>query len=257
MATKALRILIVDAQKMARRVLRDILESLGCAVDEAADGFDAYRLAVERQPDMVLMAIAVPGMDAEEACRKIKGDGSTCAIPVIAVATVRDRGLLEAVFAAGADDWLAKPVSAAELQVCINSILAKQEVRRAEALERELQEKAVYESIFEHAPEGLLVLNVRSEVVYINRTALDMLGYGREEMSHLTLQDFWAEESYQEAVANHMGFFHGGGYKKKYDLLFKTRSGEKRWVAVSVSAHRLRGDYAILALTDVAEERQR
>ncbi len=250
------RVLIVDDQKFARQVLRDALVPLGYATDEASDGFAACKLAVEQQPDLIFMDLIMPGIDGVEACRRIKRDSRTSSIPVLVVTTTRDRERLDAAFEAGADDYLAKPFSAFELQTRINSLLATRELRQVKGrLERELKEKAVYESIFEHASEGLLALNVRSEVIYINRAALDMLGYSREEMLHLTLQDFWAEESYQEAVENHMSFFLGGDYKKKYELLFKTRSGEKRWVAVSVSDHWLKGNCAILSFTDVTHEK--
>ncbi len=251
------KILIVDDQPFARQLLRDFLVPLGYATDEVPDGFAACQLAAERRPDLILMDLIMPGMDGVEACRRIKGDSRTSSIPVLIVTTARDRERLDAAFEAGADDYLAKPFSAFELQARIKSLLVNQELRQVkERLERELKEKAVYESIFEHASEGLLALNVRSEVVYINRAALDILGYSREEMLHLTLQDFWAEESYQEAEKNHMSFFLGGDYKKKYELVFKTRSGEKRWVTVSVSDHWLKGNCAILAFTDVTHERQ-
>jgi PAS domain S-box-containing protein len=126
-----------------------------------------------------------------------------------------------------------------------------------ERLEQELKEKSVFESLFEHASEGLMALNVRGEPVYINRAALDILGYSREEVTKLALHDFLTEESCQEALENNMNFFLGRDYKKKYDLIFKRKSGEKRCVSVSVSDHRLKGNYAIFSFTDVTEERKK
>jgi|GEM_PF-5517847 len=125
-----------------------------------------------------------------------------------------------------------------------------------EKLEKELAEKAVYESLFEHASEGLMVLNARGEPVYVNRSALDILGYQRDQMLKMTLTDFLAEESFQVGMENHMNFFLGRNFRNKYDLLFKTKCGEKRCVAVSVSNYRLEGNYAILTFMDVTEERR-
>ncbi|KAF0221497.1 MAG: multi-sensor signal transduction histidine [Geobacteraceae bacterium] len=119
-----------------------------------------------------------------------------------------------------------------------------------------LEQKArVFETLFEHAPEGLMVLNVRGEPLYINRRVLEMLGYSREEALNLTLADLLAEESFQDAMESHMNFFLGRDYRKKRDVIFRAKSGEKRIVSLSVSDYRLQGDYAILSFADVTEER--
>lgn len=125
-----------------------------------------------------------------------------------------------------------------------------------ERLEKELTEKAVYESLFEHASEGLMVLNALGEPVYVNRSALDILGYQRDEMLKMTLTDFLAEESFLVGMENHMNFILGRNFRKKYDILFKTKCGEKLCVSVSVSNYRLEGSYAFLTFMDVTEERR-
>ncbi|MBI1920852.1 MAG: GAF domain-containing protein [Geobacter sp.] len=132
------------------------------------------------------------------------------------------------------------------------------ELREAKSrIEEELRAKEVYESLFEHASEGLMAVNVRGEIAYVNMGALEIFGYERDEAVKLTLQDVLAEESLPETLENHINFFLGRGYKKKLDLIITSPAGEKRCVQVSVSGHRLLGQYCIISFMDVTEERKR
>lgn len=132
------------------------------------------------------------------------------------------------------------------------------ELREAKTrIEEELRAKEVYESLFEHASEGLMAVNVRGEIAYVNMGALEIFGYERDESVTLTLQDVLAEESLQETLENHINFFLGRNYKKKLDLIITSRAGEKRCVQVLVSDHRLLGQYCIISFMDVTEERKR
>lgn len=123
-------------------------------------------------------------------------------------------------------------------------------------LEQELREKALFETLFEHASDGLMALNVRGEPVYINRSALAMLGYSREEALDLTLADMLADECRQDALENHLSFFVGREYRRRCDLVFVTKGEERLHVSMSVSDYRLDGRYLICSFTDVTEERR-
>lgn len=132
------------------------------------------------------------------------------------------------------------------------------ELREAKIrIEEELRAKEVYESLFEHASEGLMAVNVRGEISYVNTGALEIFGCGREAAAKLTLQDVLAEESLREALENHINFFLGRTYRKKLDLIVVSKEGGKRYVQVSVSDHRLLGQYCIISFMDVTEERKR
>lgn len=130
------------------------------------------------------------------------------------------------------------------------------ELREMKArIEEELRAKEIYESLFEHASDGLIALNARGEPVYMNQSALDMLGYSRDEALGITLSDMIAEESYAVGMENHMNFFLGREHSRKYDLTIVTKGGGRRLVSVSVSPYRIADSLVILALTDVTEER--
>ncbi|GFE57907.1 response regulator [Geobacter sp. AOG1] len=132
-----------------------------------------------------------------------------------------------------------------------------QELREIkERLEQELREKALFETLFEHASDGLMALNAHGEPVYINRIALAMLGYSREEALNLALADMLADECRQDAMENHLSFFVGREYRRRSELVFVTKGGERLHVSVSVSDYRLDGRYLICSFTDVTEERR-
>jgi two-component system KDP operon response regulator KdpE len=106
------RILIVDDELAVRRMLRIGLTSHGYEVDEAADGAAALRSAVERAPQLVVLDLGLPDLDGVDVIRRLR---EWSAVPVI-VLSVRDRdddkiGALDA----GADDYVTKPFSVAEL----------------------------------------------------------------------------------------------------------------------------------------------
>lgn len=132
-----------------------------------------------------------------------------------------------------------------------------QELREVkERLERELREKALFEFLFEHASDGLMALNARGELVYVNRSALATLGYSRNEALDLSLADIVADECRQDALENHLSFFVGREYRRRCDLVFVTKGEERLHVSMSVSDYRLDGRYLICSFTDVTEERR-
>jgi len=120
------RILVVDDEPQNRELLRDTLELRGYFVEEAGSGAEALARIAAAPPDVVLLDVAMPGMDGLEVCRKLKGDPLTAPLPVIMVTAHVDRKDRLAGIEAGADDYLTKPVDLQDLglRVC-NAVRAK------------------------------------------------------------------------------------------------------------------------------------
>ena len=68
------RILVVEDQEDNRRILRDLLTSVGYELIEAVTGSEGVRLAEAHRPDLILMDIQLPELDGHEATRRIKAD---------------------------------------------------------------------------------------------------------------------------------------------------------------------------------------
>jgi len=103
-----LKTLIVDDEPVARKILREELESLDDVeiVGEADNGAEALDKIAACRPDLVLLDLQMPGMGGLDVVRKLKHGPS---MPVIVIVTAYDKYALQA-FDAGAIDYLLKPV---------------------------------------------------------------------------------------------------------------------------------------------------
>ena len=103
-------ILIVEDNDKNLKLARDVLQYRGFRTLEAMTAADGIALAVEHQPDLVLMDIQLPDADGVSALQQLRAEAATRAIPVVAfTASVMeaDRQRLDA---AGFDGYLAKPI---------------------------------------------------------------------------------------------------------------------------------------------------
>ena len=118
-AARALRhrglVLIVDDDEGNRTLLRDPLETHGYEIVEAANGEQALQQVEQRPPDVILLDVMLPGMDGFEVCRRLKKDSRTAPIPVLMVTALSERMERMMGIAAGASDFLTKPVDLQEL----------------------------------------------------------------------------------------------------------------------------------------------
>ena len=113
----AVKVLIADDEPLARERLRMLLAGHAQVelVGEAANGEQALQLAARCQPDVVLMDIAMPGVDGLEAARHLR-DFAPC--PAVVFCTAYDQHALSA-FDAAAIDYLMKPVRAERLAAAL------------------------------------------------------------------------------------------------------------------------------------------
>ena len=117
------KILLVEDNEMNRDMLSRRLQRKGYSVVTAEDGEKGLLLARSETPDLILMDISLPVMGGWEVTRLLKGNESTCHIPIIALtahAWVTDR---EKAMEAGCDDYDTKPVEFARLSEKIENLL--------------------------------------------------------------------------------------------------------------------------------------
>ena len=103
-----MEILIVEDNVMLREFMVRALQTR-FNVYAAGDGEEALRTVRERQPDLVLTDVMMPGIDGFELCRRIKTDPSTSHIPVIMLTSLSDKSDQIHGLGVGADNYLVKP----------------------------------------------------------------------------------------------------------------------------------------------------
>jgi two-component system OmpR family response regulator len=128
-----MRLLIVeDDVKMAALVRRGLIEE-GATVDVAQSGEDALWMAASTQYDAVVLDVMLPGIDGFETCRRLRGDGIwTPVLLLTARDAVEDR---VAGLDGGADDYLTKPFSFAELSARLRALARRGQKERPAVLE--------------------------------------------------------------------------------------------------------------------------
>src|SRR5262249_38686395 len=116
-----MKILYVEDNEDNVYMLKNRLTRAGFTVIVATDGAQGVAMAASEQPDLVLMDLSLPGIDGEEATRRIKADAATQRIPVIALTANAMASDREKALAAGCDDFDTKPV---ELERLLGKIRA-------------------------------------------------------------------------------------------------------------------------------------
>jgi CheY-like chemotaxis protein len=118
----SIKVLVADDNDVAQRLCRRVLEKAGYTVLIAADGLQAVEVALNERPAMILMDVAMPGIDGIEAMRRIKAEVPDQPIVIASahsMASDRERFL-----AAGADDILSKPFRLADLVAIVAKLTA-------------------------------------------------------------------------------------------------------------------------------------
>lgn len=140
-------ILIIDDSPDQQVLLRAILGKAGhtdlLSANSAKTAFPMLDMDGHEPPnqiDLILMDVLMPELDGVEACRQIKSRPHLCDIPIIMVTAKSDLSNLQAAFAAGANDYITKPVNSVELLARASSALAlKKEMDCRKVREEELR----------------------------------------------------------------------------------------------------------------------
>ena len=116
------RILLVDDDRTLLNFLSEYLGGEGYEVLTASNGTDALRLAYNKHPELVVLDVMMPGMDGWEVCARLH---EMTGVPVILVTGKTTEADKLRGFKLGADDYLTKPFSFAELSARIQAVLAR------------------------------------------------------------------------------------------------------------------------------------
>lgn len=116
------RVLLVEDETDLRKMMKILLELHGYDVIEAADGYEAVEKAVEEDPDLIFMDIAMPVLDGIDSARTIRRHHELRRVPIIALTAYGDFYSLRAKNA-GCTDVIQKPLDFAQLKPIVERYL--------------------------------------------------------------------------------------------------------------------------------------
>jgi DNA-binding response OmpR family regulator len=212
MSEKKQRILVVEDDEAILLGLEENLKYAGYDVLTAADGPQALKAGLEAQPDLVLLDIMLPGgLSGYEVCRRLRDGGMR--MPIVMLTARQDDFDKVHGFEMGADDYVTKPFSVAELLARIRAILLRGERRSggprsyefggflldldARVLRRKARARAGKPGRKEPArPPGGAGSEEDGEEVPLTRTEFDLLTYfcaneGKALTREVLMRDVW------------------------------------------------------------------
>ncbi|VAW69441.1 Two-component transcriptional response regulator, LuxR family [hydrothermal vent metagenome] len=129
-------ILIVEDEEAIRTGLVDVLIYHGYEVAYAVDGDNGLKMALTGKYDLILLDVMLPGIDGFEICNKVRQNDPEQAI-IMLTARSGDEDIIEGL-SSGADDYVAKPFSIAQLVLRIKAVLRRSHTRSDQATELQL-----------------------------------------------------------------------------------------------------------------------
>lgn len=116
-------ILIIDDDILSVKALTYILENEGYLVTSINNGSEAFSMACDIKPDVILLDIILPGIDGFDICRLLKSDSELEGIPIIMITSKTDGYDLKRALELGAFDYIKKPIDSIETIARIQSAL--------------------------------------------------------------------------------------------------------------------------------------
>jgi two-component system, sensor histidine kinase and response regulator len=155
---------VVDDEPIARATVEALLASEQYILNFAVDGPAAIAAVTAQRPDVILLDVMLPGMDGFTVCKQIRATAGTRHIPIIMFTSLADKQTLVQGLAAGADDFLTKPVLGVELRARVRSMLRIKS--QYDELQRLLQQREDLVNMIVHDMRGpLTVLSLQVQVL--------------------------------------------------------------------------------------------
>ena len=174
------RILIVDDVETNRFILRDIITEMNYQPVLTENGMQALKMLQFASPQLIILDIAMPGMDGYEVCQKIKDNPLTRDIPIIFISAYDHPEDVVTGFEHGCDDYITKPFIPEVVKVRVNMQLKLHEAaRRMSEMNRQLQ-ASVNEQVKQIEKERR---SVSRENAYYEDTYMERLSYNCRKLT--------------------------------------------------------------------------
>jgi two-component system sensor histidine kinase/response regulator len=211
-----------------------------------------------RDWDTIIADYHVPGFGALPALQELKHSGLD--IPFIVLSGVISDEVAVATMRAGAHDYLRKdnlsrlvPAIEREMQ----EAATRRKNRQLEAALRENEQRL--RATFNYAAIGIVEINMQGRFITANDRVSQILGYRRDEMLHMTVEDLTAPEDRAHTLHIHTQINEGRAETLAYEKCYLKRDGSPLWVRVTVSGvhdAQRRVLYSIATIEDITERKR-
>ena len=223
-------------------------------------------MVAQQAPDLILLDIMMPGIDGYQVTSILKVNPVTAQIPIIVVSALEDRSARLLGLAAGAEEFLSKPIDRSELCLRVRNLLRLKEYSNfyqhcTRILEEQVQARTAdlqrFRSALDATADAIFLTDRRTmQYVEVNATACTMLGYSREEFfkrgpaSFNTIARDALERTYDALIAGH-------GVNRMIETLMRCKDGRMLHVEVHRQVQRFGDDWIIVSvLRDITERKE-
>jgi len=221
------RVLLADDNADMREYLHRLLRS-SYEVTAVADGLTALDTVRANAPDLVISDVMMPGLDGLALVAALRSDPRTADVPVLLLsARAGEEAAIEGL-EAGADDYLVKPFSAAELLARVRANVELARLRNHHARWRAALIDSLHEAFF--------LCDEAGAVVEINAAFTDMLGYGPEGLPYRAEYAWWPAEDTEPEAHRQVGDAFGQLMRQSKGSFVAPathKDGHRLWVAAS------------------------
>ena len=222
------RVLVADDNADMREYLARLLRTAGYQVATVTDGQAALDAVRAGAPDLVISDVMMPRLDGLGLVAALRADARTAAVPVLLLSARAGQEASIEGLQAGADDYLVKPFSAAELLA-----RARASVELARFRNRESQFRR---TLIDSLQEGFFLTDQEGTILEANQAFLALVGYGPDGLPfrwpHPWVPDPDADPDGWAVMAQAFDDYkrHGGG---RYTVPVRHRDGHTVWLACS------------------------
>lgn len=255
MENNKMNILAIDDNRdnliTLKAVIQDAFPEI--EVTTALSGREGLEIAATQEPDIIFLDIFMPQMDGFEVCTRLKADEKLRDIPVVFITALKsDKSNRIKALESGAEAFLSKPIDEIELKAQIHAmikirasniqkrdehsmlaaLIEEKTKKLQESNKKTLQllhavkrEQTLIKAIFDSIPGYLYVYDEEGKLIRWNKKHETMTGYSTEELSVMTLKDWFGEEDRERVTAAVQDVFEKGYGEVEAHLILK--SGEK------------------------------
>ncbi|GIE97564.1 SpoIIE family protein phosphatase [Paractinoplanes rishiriensis] len=224
------RLLVADDNADMRDYLVRLLRSAGHRVAAVGDGQAALEAARVQDPDLIISDVMMPRLDGLQLVGALRADPRTASTPVLLLSARAGQEASIEGLEAGADDYLVKPFSSAELLARVRANVELARLRNHHARWR----TALVDSL----QEAFFVCDEDGAIIEINSTFTDILGFGPEGLPYAPVHPWWPDRDTDPAGYRQVEVAFAQLIEQSsgsYTIPVRHRDGRRIWAAAAFS----------------------